>query len=117
MYLSRVKQMSYRWNKYSIRFVSLNKYYSIIFFLLEQIYVHSFTVVIFCVYINVHNDVTDYHLLYINIHIKCNFCIYELLLHMFRKQKYYHVFKVSNTFYVYKVDVYKIIIIDMHSPV
>ena len=37
MYLSKVEQMSYWWNKYSIRLVPWNKYYSIIFFLLEQI--------------------------------------------------------------------------------
>ena len=31
MYLSKVEQMSYKWNKYSIRLVPWNKYYSIIF--------------------------------------------------------------------------------------
>jgi len=31
MYLSKVEQMSYRWNKYSNRLVPWNKYYSIIF--------------------------------------------------------------------------------------
>ena len=37
MYLSKVEQMSDRLNKYAIRLVPWNKYYSIIFFLLEQI--------------------------------------------------------------------------------
>ena len=32
MYLTKVEQMSCRWNKYYIRFVPWNKYYSIIFF-------------------------------------------------------------------------------------
>ena len=37
MHLSKVVQMSYMWNKYSIRLVPWNKLYSIIFFLLDQI--------------------------------------------------------------------------------
>ena len=47
MYLSKVELMSYMWNKYSIRLVPWNKYYSIIFFLLEQIYVHTVMTVCF----------------------------------------------------------------------
>ena len=49
MYLSKVEQMSYRWNKYSIRLVPWNKYYSIIFsfwnkYYQEQIYGYSITI-------------------------------------------------------------------------